>query len=170
MCYNLPIAFPQAANPGCLLDDFVRWYSPRDWTEDKDTPPPPPEAHPQSDKDPPTTSPDTEGEQLSEDTSPDDEQNIATAETAENINSRDNNADSTTMNTDSAENIVESGVENTDSAGDGWDEGDWAVIESDDEMEEIKKETVKQVRQSYVDSIACKYTCMEPECGLTPHW
>ena len=24
---------PQAANPGCLLADFVRWYSPRDWIE-----------------------------------------------------------------------------------------------------------------------------------------
>lgn len=23
----------QAANPGCLLEDFVRWYSPRDWIE-----------------------------------------------------------------------------------------------------------------------------------------
>ena len=21
----------QAANPGCLLEDFIRWYSPRDW-------------------------------------------------------------------------------------------------------------------------------------------
>lgn len=26
-------AHPQAANPGCLLEDFVRWYSPRDWIE-----------------------------------------------------------------------------------------------------------------------------------------
>ena len=24
----------QAANPGCLLEDFVRWYSPRDWIEE----------------------------------------------------------------------------------------------------------------------------------------
>ena len=23
----------QAANPGCRLEDFVRWYSPRDWEE-----------------------------------------------------------------------------------------------------------------------------------------
>ncbi len=30
----------QAANPGCLLGDFVRWYSPRDWIED-DPPSPP---------------------------------------------------------------------------------------------------------------------------------
>ena len=28
MYFNL-----QAANPGCLLEDFVRWYSPRDWIE-----------------------------------------------------------------------------------------------------------------------------------------
>ena len=29
--------FSQAANPGCLLEDFVRWYSPRDWiTEDEE--------------------------------------------------------------------------------------------------------------------------------------
>ena len=27
------IVFTQAANPGCLLADFVRWYSPRDWIE-----------------------------------------------------------------------------------------------------------------------------------------
>ena len=25
----------QAANPGCVLEDFVRWYSPRDWVEEK---------------------------------------------------------------------------------------------------------------------------------------
>ena len=24
----------KAANPGCVLGDFVRWYSPRDWIED----------------------------------------------------------------------------------------------------------------------------------------
>ncbi|KAL3695573.1 hypothetical protein R1sor_009649 [Riccia sorocarpa] len=24
----------KAANPGCILEDFVRWYSPNDWTED----------------------------------------------------------------------------------------------------------------------------------------
>lgn len=24
----------QAANPGCLLEDFVRWYSPRDWIQE----------------------------------------------------------------------------------------------------------------------------------------
>ena len=23
----------KAANPGCVLEDFVRWYSPRDWIE-----------------------------------------------------------------------------------------------------------------------------------------
>lgn len=23
----------QAANPGCILEDFVRWHSPPDWTE-----------------------------------------------------------------------------------------------------------------------------------------
>ena len=26
----------QAANPGCLLEDFVRWYSPRDWIEEEE--------------------------------------------------------------------------------------------------------------------------------------
>ncbi len=25
---------PQAANPGCVLEDFVRWYSPRDYVEE----------------------------------------------------------------------------------------------------------------------------------------
>ena len=25
----------QAANPGCLLEDFVRWYSPRDWLDEE---------------------------------------------------------------------------------------------------------------------------------------
>ena len=24
----------QGANPGCVLEDFVRWYSPRDWVEE----------------------------------------------------------------------------------------------------------------------------------------
>lgn len=24
----------KAANPGCSLEDFVRWYSPRDWVEE----------------------------------------------------------------------------------------------------------------------------------------
>jgi Rab3 GTPase-activating protein catalytic subunit len=23
----------KAANPGCILEDFVRWHSPPDWTE-----------------------------------------------------------------------------------------------------------------------------------------
>lgn len=27
----------QAANPGCLLEDFVRWYSPNDWIPGKET-------------------------------------------------------------------------------------------------------------------------------------
>lgn len=27
----------KAANPGCTIDDFVRWYSPRDWVEDEDS-------------------------------------------------------------------------------------------------------------------------------------
>lgn len=27
--------FPQAANPGCVLEDFVRWYSPRDYVEEE---------------------------------------------------------------------------------------------------------------------------------------
>merc|ERR1719203_2065709 len=25
----------KAANPGCILADFVRWHSPRDWDQDK---------------------------------------------------------------------------------------------------------------------------------------
>lgn len=27
----------QAANPGCLLEDFVRWYSPNDWLQGEET-------------------------------------------------------------------------------------------------------------------------------------
>ncbi|CAI5987213.1 unnamed protein product [Closterium sp. NIES-65] len=27
-----PVSPPQAANPGCVLEDFVRWYSPPDWS------------------------------------------------------------------------------------------------------------------------------------------
>lgn len=27
----------QAANPGATLEDFVRWYSPRDWIESEET-------------------------------------------------------------------------------------------------------------------------------------
>lgn len=27
--------FTQAANPGCVLEDFVRWYSPRDYVEEE---------------------------------------------------------------------------------------------------------------------------------------
>lgn len=26
---------PQAANPGCVLEDFVRWYSPRDYVQEE---------------------------------------------------------------------------------------------------------------------------------------
>jgi len=26
----------QAANPGAVLEDFIRWYSPRDWIDDED--------------------------------------------------------------------------------------------------------------------------------------
>ncbi|KAI4388377.1 hypothetical protein MLD38_000710 [Melastoma candidum] len=28
----------QAANPGCILEDFVRWHSPPDWTEAEEVP------------------------------------------------------------------------------------------------------------------------------------
>jgi Rab3 GTPase-activating protein catalytic subunit len=27
----------KAANPGCAIEDFVRWYSPRDWVEEEDS-------------------------------------------------------------------------------------------------------------------------------------
>ena len=30
-----PIHEFQAANPGCVLGDFVRWYSPRDWIDEE---------------------------------------------------------------------------------------------------------------------------------------
>lgn len=33
--YNHFHVFPQAANPGCVLEDFVRWYSPRDYVEEE---------------------------------------------------------------------------------------------------------------------------------------
>lgn len=26
----------KSANPGCLLEDFVRWHSPKDWVIDQD--------------------------------------------------------------------------------------------------------------------------------------
>ena len=26
--------FFQAANPGAVVEDFIRWYSPRDWVEE----------------------------------------------------------------------------------------------------------------------------------------
>lgn len=48
----------QAANPGCLLDDFVRWYSPRDWIEsDEDdcTSPSPPAAGGVAEEEPDTS-------------------------------------------------------------------------------------------------------------------
>ena len=41
--YNLVLS-SQAANPGCILDDFVRWYSPRDWIEEDDMSPPHPDS------------------------------------------------------------------------------------------------------------------------------
>lgn len=31
--YKKKIIF-QAANPGAVLQDFIRWYSPRDWVEE----------------------------------------------------------------------------------------------------------------------------------------
>lgn len=32
-CYVFLNTTCQAANPGCILEDFVRWHSPPDWTE-----------------------------------------------------------------------------------------------------------------------------------------
>lgn len=29
------ICIIQAANPGAVLEDFIRWYSPRDWIEEE---------------------------------------------------------------------------------------------------------------------------------------
>lgn len=35
-CPNAAFTHPhQAANPGCILEDFVRWYSPRDYVEEE---------------------------------------------------------------------------------------------------------------------------------------
>lgn len=37
-CIGVPTQFflsLQAANPGCVLEDFVRWYSPRDYVEEE---------------------------------------------------------------------------------------------------------------------------------------
>ncbi len=33
ICTECPLC-TQAANPGAVLEDFVRWHSPRDWIED----------------------------------------------------------------------------------------------------------------------------------------
>lgn len=33
--YCTETMFSQAANPGCVLEDFVRWYSPRDYVEEE---------------------------------------------------------------------------------------------------------------------------------------
>lgn len=33
--YCTETVFSQAANPGCVLEDFVRWYSPRDYVEEE---------------------------------------------------------------------------------------------------------------------------------------
>lgn len=37
-CHGVSILFvirTQAANPGAVLEDFIRWYSPRDWIDDE---------------------------------------------------------------------------------------------------------------------------------------
>ena len=34
ICF-IKLLHKQAANPGCLLEDFVRWYSPRDWLDEE---------------------------------------------------------------------------------------------------------------------------------------
>jgi hypothetical protein len=31
---NLDMEAFKAANPGCVLGDFIRWHSPKDWVED----------------------------------------------------------------------------------------------------------------------------------------
>jgi len=33
--YTFIIYIIQAANPGAILEDFIRWYSPRDWIDDE---------------------------------------------------------------------------------------------------------------------------------------
>jgi len=33
--YTLDMEAFKAANPGCVLGDFIRWHSPKDWVEDK---------------------------------------------------------------------------------------------------------------------------------------
>ena len=36
-CSQSSVHFVQAANPGSLLEDFVRWYSPNDWLQGDET-------------------------------------------------------------------------------------------------------------------------------------
>ncbi len=84
----------------------MRWYSPRDWIEDEDTPPPPATPPP---PDAPT------------------------------IQSPDVSHDHTEPSPDSPTSILEVSV-SAESA-DGWEGEEWAVIESDNEVEATNKET-----------------------------
>ncbi len=90
----------------------MRWYSPRDWIEDEDTPPPP-ATPPSHDTPPPPDAP--------------------------TIQSPDVSHDHTERSPDSPTSKLEVSV-SADSA-DGWEGEDWAVIESDNEVEATNKET-----------------------------
>ncbi|XP_064389082.1 rab3 GTPase-activating protein catalytic subunit-like [Halichondria panicea] len=120
----------KAANPGCLLEDFVRWYSPRDWIEDEDTPtppgtPPPPATPPPSGTPSPLVTPPLPVTPPPLDTPT--------------IQSPDASHNQTESSSDSPISKLEVSV-SADPA-DGWEGEDWAVIESDNEEEVTNKET-----------------------------
>ena len=140
----------QAANPGCLLEDFVRWYSPRDWIEEEDCP----------------TSDTTAAVQQS--ASEDSKDNTCAEREAD-----EGSAQGTSVVADVSEGDAEMEVGETaavggddgpgDGDGDGWEnegwgEEDWDMINDDGELES-KQDVPSQRIETVSEPPAIKVKC-----------
>lgn len=148
----------QAANPGCLLADFVRWYSPRDWVEgeeeDDDCPP--------SDSAKTTTAATATNSSPSQQTPQPEELKNDNVTTEEDIGERSSQATSNVVGRDTEMEVGEAAIEGGEGgeASDGWDtegwgEEDWDMIDNGGE-EKPRQENSPSRDNSVTESPAIK--------------
>ena len=122
--------FVKAANPGSLLEDFVRWYSPRDWIEGDDELP-----HPEGLRDASA-------------------QDKVQSREVENEQGEEEGAEEATPTTSSLLGVEEEG---DGWEREGWSQEDWDVI-IDDENEEKRDSPFKSDKKEALPEKVCLST------------
>ena len=192
---HVQLLLSQAANPRCLLGDFVRWYSPRDWIEDKVP------VHTTSDQstpikddqqtaevsneeeikmeteeeggndihDVPVPSADiSDGSQATQCEERDQIDNEVEASPSRGIEAEGSSNTADTQQTNRMLHVVNSDSKDygdADSApGDGWEDEDWDVIESDVDREEVISDESEEKLPKRVCVEGCLHLCLIEYC------